>query len=95
MAIVVGYAIAVLGAVLAYQFGEGKSKKRKYRVWGFALMVSISPALSFAIGLTYAAIVGSGWASMIMWILFPIGFIVGLVMLFVGIFKKEATEEVL
>ena len=93
MAMIVGYTIAVLGAIVAYQFGNGKSRKRKYMVWGFSLMVSISPALSFAIGLTYAAIVRSGWASMIMWILFPIGFFVGLVLLFVGIFMKEDTVE--
>ncbi|WP_112180375.1 hypothetical protein [Paraliobacillus zengyii] len=55
-------------------------------------MVAISPFLSFTIGLTYAFIFEDGWAipSAIL-ILFPIGFITGLIMLLVGVFKKKET----
>jgi hypothetical protein len=55
--------------------------------------VVISPFLSFAIGLTYGFIVENGWAipGTIM-ILFPIGFIIGLIMLLIGIFKKRETD---
>ncbi|MFJ7513125.1 hypothetical protein ACIQW7_27450 [Peribacillus simplex] len=58
-------------------------------------MLAISPFLSFAVGLTYAFIVGNGWAALIMWYLFPIGFIIGLIMLLVGIFKKKEIEKVM
>ncbi|ARF18680.1 hypothetical protein [Sporosarcina ureae] len=89
MAIAVGYVIALLGAVIAYQYSKGKSKKRKYQVWGFSLMLPISPALAFSIGLTYAVIVKNGWAALIMWYIFPVIFIIGLMMLLVGVFKRE------
>ncbi|MFC3039212.1 hypothetical protein ACFOGI_02985 [Virgibacillus xinjiangensis] len=91
MAIVIGYAIALLGAVAAFQLSKGKSKKRKYIVWGTALIVPISQALSFAVGLSYAFMVENGWAALIMWYIFPILFLIGLVMLLVGIFKREGT----
>ncbi|WP_019376143.1 hypothetical protein [Virgibacillus halodenitrificans] len=92
MAIAVGYVIALIGAVIAYQLSEGKPKKRKYKVWGIALMLPISPALAFSIGLSYAVIVENGWAALIMWYIFPIIFIIGLIMLLVGIFNKEESK---
>ncbi|WP_226035255.1 hypothetical protein [Aquibacillus saliphilus] len=92
MAIVVGYVIAISAAIIAYQLSKSKSKKRKNIVWGIALMLLISPSLSFSIGLTYAALVRSGWAGLIMWYLFPILFIIGLILLLVGIFKKKEIE---
>ncbi|MBT2618547.1 MULTISPECIES: hypothetical protein [unclassified Bacillus (in: firmicutes)] len=95
MAFAVGYGIAFIGALVAFQLSKGKSKKRKHIVWGIALMLAISPFLSFAVGLTYAFIVGNGWAALIMWYLFPIGFIIGLIMLLVGIFKKKEIEKVM
>ncbi|MCY9007362.1 hypothetical protein [Peribacillus frigoritolerans] len=95
MAFAVGYGIAFIGALVAYQLSKGKSKKRKHIVWGIALMLAISPFLSFAVGLTYAFIAGNGWAALIMWYLFPIGFIIGLIMLLVGIFKKKEIEKVM
>ncbi|MGE7907559.1 hypothetical protein ACQKNS_24645 [Peribacillus sp. NPDC094092] len=95
MAFAVGYGIAFIGALVAYQLSKGKSKKRKLIVWGIALMLAISPFLSFAVGLTYAFTVGNGWAALIMWYMFPIGFIIGLIMLLVGIFKKKEIENVM
>ncbi|UOQ46869.1 hypothetical protein MUN88_12275 [Gracilibacillus caseinilyticus] len=94
MAFVVGYGVAILGAIFAYLLSENKSKKSKYIIWGIALMVAISPFLSFAVGLTYASLVENGWAILgIFSILFPIGFVSGLIMLLKGIFKKEKAEE--
>ncbi len=91
MAIGVGYLIALLGVVIESIFSEGKSKRRKNQVWGIALMLPISPA--FAVGLTYAAIVNDPWSTLIIVYIFPILFITGLVMLVVGIFKKEETVQ--
>ena len=88
MPFVVGYGIAIIGALIAYQLSKGKTKKRKYVVWGITLMLVISPFISFAIGLTYAVIEQNGWAALVMWYIFPVIFITGLIMLLVGIFKK-------
>lgn len=90
-AIGIGYSIALISVLIAYGLSEGKSKKRKYKVWGIALMLPISPALAFSIGLTYSAIIGNSWAGLIMFYICPIIFIIGLIMLMVGIFKKEET----
>lgn len=92
MAIVIGYGIAFIGAVTAFLLSVDRPKNNKYKIWGLALMVPISPALAFAIGRTYALIVENGWAALIMWYIFPVIFIIGLVLLLVGIFKKEETE---
>lgn len=92
MAIAIGYLIALLGAGVAYQLSEDKSEKRKYKVWGIALMLPISPALAFSLGLTYAVLTKSGWSVLIMWFIFPVIFIIGLVMLLVGIFKKSEAK---
>ena len=52
-------------------------------------MVAIAPFLSFSIGFTFAFIVKSGLEALIMWYIFPVIFIIGLVLLLLGIFKKE------
>ncbi len=92
--IFVGFAIAFIGSAMAYQLTKGKSKKRKYIIWGINTMLTIAPFFSFAIGLSYALIVQNGWAAMLMWLLFPIIFIIGLGLLLVGIFKRNWTESV-
>lgn len=89
MAILVGLVITIVGLVIAFQLSNGKSIKRKYVVWGITIMVAIAPFLSFSIGLTYAMMVKDGWSAMIMWVLFPLFFIVGLILLLTGIFKKK------
>lgn len=56
-------------------------------------MLAIAPFLSFAIGLTYAVIAKNGWAALIMWYNFPIIFVIGLIVLMIGIFKREERKE--
>ncbi|MFZ7825725.1 hypothetical protein ACO1DI_22105 [Priestia sp. 40] len=56
-------------------------------------MLAIAPFLSFAIGLTYAVIAKNGWAALIMWYIFPIIFVIGLIVLMIGIFKREERKE--
>ncbi|WP_144838650.1 hypothetical protein [Metaplanococcus flavidus] len=92
MAIVIGYVIAFTGAFAAFLLSINKPKNKKYKVWGIALMIPISPAFAFATGRTYAILTENGWAALVMWYIFPFIFIVGLVMLLVGIFNKEETE---
>ena len=88
MAIFVGFAIAAAGALAAYFLSIGKTRKRKYIVWGIVTMIAIAPFLSFSIGLSYAIMEENGWAALIMFYLFPIIFVVGLILMIVGIFKK-------
>lgn len=89
MAIGVALSISILGSIVAYQLGIGKSRKRKLIIWGVTTMIAIAPFFSFAIGLTFAFIFRSGWAALLMWYLFPIIFIIGLIMVLVGIFKEK------
>jgi MFS family permease len=94
IALLIGYGIAFIGALAAFLLSEGRTKKRKFIVWGIALMLIISPFLSFAIGLTYGSIVQNGWAiPATIIILFPIGFIIGVIMLLVGVFKKYDADR--
>lgn len=93
MPFLVGYGVPILGALLGYYYSSGRTKKRKYIVWGIVLMFAVSPFLSFAIGLTYAFIIRDGFAGGIMFYIFPIIFIIGVVMLLAGIFKKEESNK--
>lgn len=93
MVIILGYLLALIGALLAYLLSKGKSSKRKYIAWGIALMTLVSPSLSFSIGLTYAVIHHDGWAGMIMFAIFPVIFIIGLIVLLIGIFKRNKRED--
>lgn len=93
MAMGVAIVILSLAMLVAFQLGKGKSKKRKYIVWGIATMVAIAPFLSWLIGITYGISVGSGFAAMgIMVMMFAFLFLIGLISLLIGIFRKETTE---
>ncbi|MEH7348952.1 hypothetical protein [Gottfriedia acidiceleris] len=93
MAIFIAILIAFFGAALALVFTIGQSRKRKYIIWGIANIVAIGPFLSFAIGVTYAIIEGDGWAAMLMWVLYPIIFLIGLIQLIIGIFMKKNSDK--
>ncbi|MBW6065492.1 hypothetical protein KQ939_17720 [Planococcus sp. CP5-4] len=43
--IISGYVIAFTSAFLAFLLSVNKPKKKKYMIWGIALMIPISPAL--------------------------------------------------
>ncbi|PGZ93817.1 hypothetical protein [Bacillus sp. AFS029533] len=93
MAIFIAILIAFFGASLALVFTIGQSRKRKFIIWGIANMVAIGPFLSFAIGITYAIIKGDGWAGLLMWVLYPIIFVIGLIQLIIGIFLKKSSDK--
>lgn len=89
MTMVVGYTIALLGAVAAYLLGRGKSNKEKMIVWGILLMIPISEALAFSLGVTTTYIMNDAWIQIVVWgVTFPIFFIIGLVMFLFGKFNK-------
>lgn len=88
-----GYLITLISIPLASLFGMGRSKKSKYRIWGIAIMLLISLPLAYSIGITYSLIVGTPWATMLLLYVFPVIFIVGLILLLVGVFKKDEVRQ--
>ena len=88
-AIFFAISIILAGLAAALFYSNEKTKKRKYIIWGITLMVVVAPFLSFLIGLTYAFIVKNGSAGLVMWYIFPLIFIIGLVLLLIGVLKKE------
>ncbi len=89
MAIVIAILIVLVGLIAAFQLSEGKSKKGRYIIWGFTIMLAIAPFLSFLIGVIYGIMVRNSWAALLMMYLFPSMFIIGLIVLLIGIFKKN------
>lgn len=90
--IILGYLITLLTILIAYLLTRGMPKKRKYKVWGIAIILPISIPLAYSIGKTYAVILGNPWASLLMFYAFPVIFLIGLIMLLVGVFKKETKK---
>lgn len=84
-----GYLITLLSITIAYLLGIGKSKKSKYKMWGVAIMLPISLPLAYSVGITYSLIVANPWATMLLLYVFPVIFIVGLILLLVGVFKQN------
>ncbi|WP_085507276.1 hypothetical protein [Thalassobacillus devorans] len=88
-----------IGVILATVFfahflSAGKSVKRKYVVWGTTVLFVIAPFLSFLIGIIFANIVGDGFAGgMMMAVCFAVIFLIGLVVLLMGIVKKQVRSE--
>ncbi|MFC7686476.1 hypothetical protein [Ureibacillus sp. GCM10028918] len=84
-------AIFLLGIALvaAVYFTFGKSKKRKLIVWGIITMIAIAPFFTWLVSISFAIIVGDGFAGIgLMMIMFPFIFLVGIILLLVGIFVK-------
>ncbi|WP_240507967.1 hypothetical protein [Virgibacillus indicus] len=84
-----GYLITLLTVLIAYLLSRGKPKKGKYKLWGIAIMLLISLPLAYSIGITYAEIAGNPWAALMTFYAFPIIFSIGLIMLLIGVFKKD------
>ena len=88
-----GYLITFLTISIASLLSIGKSKKAKYKIWGIAIMLPIALPLAYSIGITYSLIVGSPWATMLLLYAFPIIFIIGIIILLVGIFNKDQAKQ--
>lgn len=91
-AILVACFVVLVGISLGVVLTWKKSLKRKLILWGIITMFIFTPFLGWVISILVGIAEGDGFAAvgMIM-ILFPIFFIIGLVILLVGIFKKEAS----
>lgn len=94
MAIAISLLILVLGFTFARGLSQGRSTKRKYIVWGTATILIIAPFFSWIVSILFGINQGDGFPAVgLMMLLFPIFFLIGLVTLLLGIFKKESTNE--
>lgn len=95
MAFGIAILILFIGLALALHFSKGKTKKRKYIVWGITTMLVIAPLLSWLISISYGISVGDGFAAIgLLMLLFPLIFLVGIILLVVGAFsKKQAAPD--
>ncbi|WP_129703118.1 hypothetical protein [Priestia megaterium] len=94
MAIGVALLVLVLGLMFASGLSQGKSAKRKYIVWGTTTILIIAPFFSWAVSILFAVSQEEGFAgAALMMLLFPVFFLIGLVTLLIGIFKKESVNK--
>ncbi|MBP2080146.1 hypothetical protein [Oceanobacillus polygoni] len=90
--IYLGYLITLFSVSTACLLSVGKIKKRKYQIWGITIMLPISAPLAYSIGFNYAIYTGDGFAALLMLYVFPFLFTTGLIILLIGIFKKDETR---
>jgi len=86
------FAVSVLtiSLIVSILLSRGQSMKKKYIIWGIATMLVIAPLFSWLAGILYGISVSSGFAAGgLMIIMFPILFIMGIILLVKGILKKE------
>ncbi|MFJ6209895.1 hypothetical protein [Lysinibacillus sp. NPDC092081] len=93
MAFVIALLIVLVALIAAFQLTEGKSEKGKYIIWGIITMLAFAPFLSFVIGVVYGTMVSNGWVASIMLFLFPLIFVIGVIILILGIYKKDEKEH--
>ncbi|MDD1511947.1 hypothetical protein [Priestia megaterium] len=94
MAIGVALTVLVVGLIFASRLSRGKTAKRKYIVWGTTVILIIAPFFSWVVSVLYAISQEEGFAGVaLMMLLFPIFFLIGLVTLLTGVFKKESVNK--
>lgn len=94
MAFVIALLIVLVGLIAGFQLTtEGRSKKGNYIVWGIITMIAFAPFLSFVIGVLYGIVVKNSWATSIMLFLSPLIFVIGVIILILGIYKKDEKEH--
>lgn len=89
MAFVIALLIVLVGLIAGFQLTVGRSEKGNYIVWGIITMIAFAPFLSFVIGVMYGIVVKNSWATSIMMLLAPIIFVIGLIILLLGIYKND------
>ncbi|AEN90461.1 hypothetical protein AS52_01662 [Priestia megaterium Q3] len=90
MAIGIALTVLVLGLMFASGLSQGKSAKRKYIVWGTTIILIITPFFSWIVSILFGINQGDGFAAVgLMMLLLPLFFLIGVVTLLIGIFKKD------
>lgn len=88
----VGVALLILiGAIVGgYKASIGKTRRKKLINWGLVTMFGIAPFFSWLVGISFGVYVGDGFTGgALMVMLFGAFFLIGLIMLLVGIFGKD------
>ncbi|MFT9820623.1 hypothetical protein [Lysinibacillus sp. NPDC056185] len=93
MAFVIALLIVLVGLIAGFQLTEGRSEKGNYIVWGIITMIAFAPFLSFVIGVMYGIVVKNSWATSIMMFLSPLIFVIGLIILLLGIYKNDGGKH--
>ncbi|MGG2112878.1 hypothetical protein ABFY60_20675 [Lysinibacillus pakistanensis] len=93
MAFVIALLIVLAGLIAVFQLSEGRSEKGKFIVWGIITMIVFAPFLSFLIGVTFGMMARNGWAISMMMFLSPVIFVIGLIILLLGIYKSNEEEH--
>lgn len=79
----------ILGVVAALFISKNKQKKTRMMIWGVTLMIVVAPLFSWLVSQLYGIYEESGWAAVALSaILFPVIFLVGLIVLLTGVFQK-------
>ncbi|MDU9690039.1 MULTISPECIES: hypothetical protein [Priestia] len=90
MAIGIALTVLVLGLMFASGLSQGKSAKRKYIVWGTTIILIITPFFLWIVSILFGINQGDGFAAVgLMMLLLPLFFLIGVVTLLIGIFKKD------
>jgi UDP-N-acetylmuramyl pentapeptide phosphotransferase/UDP-N-acetylglucosamine-1-phosphate transferase len=85
--------------VLVLSIGLGVFLTRKYHnkvliIWGVITMLSIAPFFSWIVAMIVAVNVGDGFAGVaVMWLMFPVLFLIGVGMVGAGVYKKVTGEN--
>ncbi|WP_245890090.1 hypothetical protein [Rummeliibacillus pycnus] len=91
MAFAIG--VLMIAIILSVSLSLNKSTKKKYLIWGITTILIIAPLLSWLVGILVGISVGDGFAGLgVMVYGFIIIFIVGIVLIFLGIFKNGKTK---
>ena len=94
MAIIIPFVVLVACFIYVKKLSKGKTDKRKYIVWGTTIAFIIAPLVSWIISSLYGIGEESGFAVIaLMAVIFPPLFLIGIVVLLIGLFKKESRNE--
>ncbi|RUL50807.1 hypothetical protein [Lysinibacillus antri] len=82
--------ILVLAIVLAISLSRNQHLKKKFIIWGTAIIVFIAPSLAWTLGILFGMNEGDGFIGMTIMIYgFVFLEVVGFIILYFGIFKRE------
>ncbi len=89
IAIFTASCLLLLGVGLTAFFTRHAKLKTKWLAWGVVTMLVITPLLSWLLSFIYGIYEGDGFAAIgMLMLLLPLFFLVGLIVLIVGLFKK-------
>ncbi|WP_110112087.1 hypothetical protein [Bacillus sp. CGMCC 1.16541] len=90
MAFIIAMGVPLLFAIASYVLTKEKTPKIKWITWGLVTMFVFTPFISWLIAIPFGILQKDGFAAVgLMMLLLPLFFFIGLVILLIGIFKKN------